>query len=530
MKKLLPLLLISFFTQIIQAKEFWIIQTNDLHSHFNGVYKFDKAGKTIKAGGYAKLKFIFDRIKTDAKRKNVPFVQLDSGDFSEGGVFYLANEGLDTFTILDDLGYDGVALGNHDFLMGIPHMNKILGRTKLSYPVLSANFSAHNEFTNVKKNVQPYLVKQMQDGFKIAVMGLTTSEMFYKWRVKKHGNVSNPLEKAKSVAKYLKEKAKADVVIALTHIGIDDDKKLAKDSSYIDYIVGGHSHTLVDPRQTQVKNKKNKMVLISQMGEHGQYVGLVKLDWDGKNLKLLDFKKIEVDPLTPDSIDIQKKIAQTEESLERAYPHINEVVGHTSAPIIGNTETPSSIDVFFTDTLREHAKTDIAFNIGQFIGPMIPAGEIRQRDLYYLYPRMFDFEDKMGWNIYTAKIPGHWIKFVLRVAQNTNNAFIVSGMKFDKTKKNKKTKLSNFTINGKKILGTKQYTVAVPEGFLRAADEITKLTHIVFRKISNSHESIWQANIDRLKQNPNYFVQARKSYFIAPADLVEEEKANQINL
>lgn len=113
---------------------------------------------------------------------------------------------------------------------------------------------------NLKEVLSPYVDLQ-KAGIKIRVIGLTTSDSFYEYSMRP-GGIDSPVLIGEKEAKAAKIAGK-DFVIALTHIGQSEDRILARNSTSIDVIVGGHPHTKLTEIDWQ-KNKKGKHVPIVQ--------------------------------------------------------------------------------------------------------------------------------------------------------------------------------------------------------------------------------------------------------------------------
>src|SRR5262245_44283655 len=142
---LISLLLASLaFPKPASAALLEIIHTNDLHSHFE--HSVDPT-----EGSYAALKAQIDRLKSEAQAQGIETLVLDAGDFSEGTEFFLAEHGEDSYRMMDALGYDAVALGNHDYLMGQDELDRLLGKVAPNYKLLCANFDKYDDLPNLKR-------------------------------------------------------------------------------------------------------------------------------------------------------------------------------------------------------------------------------------------------------------------------------------------------------------------------------------------------------------------------------------------
>lgn len=195
-----------------------ILHTNDIHDYLAPFGPND-------TGGLPRIAALSKQIK---ERGNV--LVLDAGDFYEGTPFSIEYGGEATLSVLAAVGYDAVTVGNHDFNIH-PDLLRNNGLT-----LLCANLFDRATGEQVFPTYKIFEI----DGVKIAVFGVTinvgpsylcTREYFY---------MTDPIEAAKKLVPELKKQA--DIVVALTHIGFREDKRLAAEVPDIDVIVGGHSH------------------------------------------------------------------------------------------------------------------------------------------------------------------------------------------------------------------------------------------------------------------------------------------------
>ena len=175
---------------------------------------------------------------------------------------------------MSKMGYDAATMGNHEFDNGLEGFNKQLRYA--NFPFLTSNYDFNDTILHGKtKSYQVF----HRDGIKIGVFGLgieldgiTNKEQYGKTRY------LDPLQKALELEKALKHGEKCDLIICLSHLGYDysdnkiSDKAIAKNTSYIDLIIGGHTHTFLDT-PVSVKNLSGGATLINQVGYAGLYLG-----------------------------------------------------------------------------------------------------------------------------------------------------------------------------------------------------------------------------------------------------------------
>ncbi|MBY0413216.1 MAG: metallophosphatase, partial [Bdellovibrionales bacterium] len=354
----------NFGARILVAAAFWygnaearlvqILHTNDTHSFLDG------ATHSSTTGGSARLKSLIDYYKAQAGLNGVKSLVLDGGDFLEGNLYYMADQGMKTFEAHNNVGYNMVALGNHDYLMGAKELDKMLGNIDLNFAFLAANVHAGAEFPNIRDKIKPYQEVEI-DGIKIAVLGLTTDEFYFSWSLDGGSEIVDPYKTASEYEDILK-KRNNDFIIALTHLGVKKDQKLAKKTSNIDLVVGGHSHTLLE-QAIYEKNKRGIQVPIVQAGKHMEYLGRLVVDLvKGEPLKVVSY---EVVPVEIDKQDEKLKVIveEADQSLGQMYGEdwLEEVIGKSD--LQGDDPSGSRKWAYYiSDALREKTKADIAIH------------------------------------------------------------------------------------------------------------------------------------------------------------------------
>jgi len=266
-----------------------ILHTNDWHSHIESFSMNHK--KYPGMGGASKRASYIQEIKSKYKHVLV----LDSGDIFQGTPYFNFFGGELEFKLMSAMGYDFATLGNHDFDLGIDALSHQLKNAKFKF--LNSNYNFQN--TPLKNKIENYAIVK-KGNFKIGILGVGI-ELNGLVPKNLYGNIKyeEPIKKANQVAKYLKSEG-CNIVICLSHLGFKynsdkvSDVKLAQNSTHIDLILGGHTHTFMNnPRE--FANKKGKNVLINQTGWAGIFMG--RIDYEINNsegLSLLNnsYKKI----------------------------------------------------------------------------------------------------------------------------------------------------------------------------------------------------------------------------------------------
>ena len=491
-----------------EARLVQILHTNDTHSFMDGGTHQDNAG------GVARLKSLIDFYKSQAEKNGVKNLVLDAGDFLEGNIYYMADRGMKSFEVQNNMGYDMVTLGNHDYLMGALELDKMLGKINLNFEFLAANVVVGPQFGNIKEKIKPY--KEIEiDGIKVALLGLTTNEIWYSWALE-DSKITNPYDAARDYEKILKNRNN-DFIIALTHLGVSKDKKLAKKTSDIDLIVGGHSHTKLS-KEVWVKNKKNREVPIVQAGMHTEYLGRLIVDLEkGKPLKVVSYELIPVKNETQDQT-IKDLVDEANDDLDNLYgaDWLREEIGESQLKK-DDPEGTKKWAFFISDAMKDKVEADISIHAPPMNGENFPIGVITRRTILNSIPRVFDLDDTYGWSIYKATIKGIWLKTLFETLATFGEPLAYSGVEVKYIKTPFGLKVGKATINGKNILPLKNYTVAFTEGIIKGALGISTKTNLILRNPTRSPFKIWQTLEEKVaysdKLNVGLIQDTNKTYF-----------------
>ncbi|XP_034827397.1 apyrase-like [Maniola hyperantus] len=408
--------MVSFvFTSALPLEDYDlnIIHYNDFHARFEETSVETptcRVNNNSCLGGFPRL---YKKIES-LRQKKPNSILLNAGDSFQGTYWYTLLKWNITQEFMNLLEHDAHAIGNHEFDDGPQGLAPYL-RT-LRAPALAANMDTSKE-PILQGLYLPYIIIERKKR-KIGIIGLITPDTkISSWA----GNVefTDPLEAAKREAKELNDQG-VDIIIVLSHCGLDVDKKIARDSGeYIDIIVGGHSHSLLwngpapsgeavaGPYPVFVEssaNKKHKVVIV-QASAYGKYMGNLKVYFNYCG----DFVRWEGGPIfldrnEPEDLDIKARLAPYADMVHRA-----------EQVVIGESETTLNLeDCMFgecaignllVDAMAEYAKTlrpefhHIAFVQRDNIRSPIPSGQITRALISDLLPfndrvEMFELQGK----------------------------------------------------------------------------------------------------------------------------------------
>lgn len=270
---LFPLFSCIFFFSCGSArpKHIVILHTNDTHSQIEPM----RIGSGAGFGGVERRYEYFQ----DVKKENKNVLILDAGDYNQGTPYFTVYKGDVEMELMNALGYDAAALGNHELDNGQEELARRLKMAK--FPTLCANYDFTD--TPLEDLIKPYTIFK-RGGVKIGVIGVTVKLNTLVMASALEGMTYNdPIPIANDLAKMLKEEEKCDIVIVLSHLGYSSsnpnnasDLALAEKSRNIDIIIGGHSHTTLIEESIR-KNLDGKDVIITQVGSRGEFVGRLDL-------------------------------------------------------------------------------------------------------------------------------------------------------------------------------------------------------------------------------------------------------------
>jgi 5'-nucleotidase len=344
-------------------------------------------------GGISRIAVLFKLMKSAIPGH---VITVSTGDDLMGTYFHVFN-GKAIFTLMSRAGYDIFAPGNHEFDKGPAVFADALKAA--TFQPLCSNLSVKN--TPLQGKCEPYLLKDF-DGVTFGFFSLITENLPYVTSAAPVRLKEDNTRAAKRMIALLKQKG-ADIIVALTHIGTQQDRKLASHVPGIDIIFGGHSHDYLEKPIIVGKT------LIVNGGEKGAY--LVKLDFfvtpNGKIIpERTLYTLIPVNRALKPDPEIDALLATYRKSLPEAI-----VLGTTDKPWDLSKkavrQSESSVADLINDLLKDKFKADVVLNnSGAFRGKKIyPAGKITDVMLQQI--------DEFRNYAYTLEIRGKYIRQIL---------------------------------------------------------------------------------------------------------------------
>lgn len=331
--------------------------TNDLHSHFEQWPKI--------------ASYLNKRKRYHQKRKEDVFF-FDIGDHMDRvNQMTEATMGKGNIQIMNGLGYQNVTIGNNE---GITLTKESLCALyeEANFNVVLANLL--NENGNRPKWASPYEIHTLENGLKVGVTGMTAPfSLFYKelgWEV------LNPFDILPSLVEEIRKEA--DIVILLSHLGINDDEKIAEEIPGIDVIMGGHTHHLFKT------GKVIKGTLLAAAGKFGKYVGEVCLSYDHSEQLLVNKEASVVE------MDTQKECISVKQQIssinKRGEEILAETLCHLNKEYAAKWFEPSPLADLLVTGLKEWCDAEIGMLNAGVLLDGLEKGPITKADLHRICP------------------------------------------------------------------------------------------------------------------------------------------------
>lgn len=333
-----------------------IVHTNDLHGHVENAAAMAAVAR-------------------EARARNPNTLFLDAGDCITGTPVSSVFKGEPIFEIMTLMGYDAGTIGNHEFDHGWAQIPKF--RALAGFPLLNANAVDPEGAFLGDAPFQVFAV----GGVKIGVIGLLSEEMKTLTTTANWADCSvlSPVSVAKRLVPEVRKQC--DVVVLLTHVGVETDAAIAGAVPGIDLVVGGHSHTeLKEP--VWVANGDRKVPVV-QAYRYGERVGIVDFEWDAETRTARGFKGrlVKIDPATmPNAGDVKEFVGQWQKRTEEAAG-VADVIGKTSEKL-SREKLCDALERIYAETL--HA--DFGFQNLSGVRDDIAAGDIKVGDVWNVLP------------------------------------------------------------------------------------------------------------------------------------------------
>ena len=348
-----------------------ILHTNDMH------------GRIMSSGSQVGL-YQVSGLKNHLEAAGAYVLVLDAGDTLHGLPVATIRQGMDIVEIMNAVGFDAMAPGNHDFNYGQDRLHE-LGQA-MDFPILAANV--------VGADGEPVFGDHIileRGGLSIGIFGLATQDTPIRTNPRNVEGLSftNPLVAAQQQVELLQE-AGADVIVALSHVGIDEYTTITADIiasqvEGIDIFIDGHSHVAIAqsvPQREDITLAPLGDTVFASTDGHMAQVGVIVIN-DGEISSTL----LDPDAEIPSDEVVEAMISGLVAAQDAV---LSEVVGHTDVFLDGERENVRTVETnmgnLATDAILAETGADLVITNGGGIRDSIQAGPITRGDLVTVFP------------------------------------------------------------------------------------------------------------------------------------------------
>jgi 5'-nucleotidase / UDP-sugar diphosphatase len=381
------------------ARDLVLLHTTDLHSRvwpflerissFESQLGLGRAGALEEVAGFARLASLVEHERQKGAR-----LWLDSGDALEGAEVFQRFQGQLELELLGALGLSAMALGNHELSLRAPALSAALGRG--GFPVLAANLTPLPS-SALAAHLVPSALFEVE-GVKVGVIGVANPvsppdlvQAASAWGLEL---VAEPAVAVQAALDDLLPRA--ELLVALSHLGLEDDRELVRNTSGLDLVLGGHQHVVTAEPEwqddctgalEQQRRCRSRRVPIVHSGAYGKLVSRVSLtlaratsardDWEVKGLRL---EQLPLAASVPERADIAQRLAALQ-GPTAAVGFVPEAIARRS-PLAGD----SPLGNLTVDALRDATGAEVVLlNSSGLRGDLEP-GLLLTTDLALAFP------------------------------------------------------------------------------------------------------------------------------------------------
>lgn len=369
-------------------KQVVILFTNDTHSQIYPIAP--DAKRNADMGGVERRKVLIDSLRGEHPHA----LLVDAGDVVQGTPYFNFYGGEVETMVLNELGYDVRTIGNHEYDNG----GEALATMLRSYEgiTVSSNYTFNRD--DLRELIVPSWMCEA-GGVKVGFVALNINPEGLLFPLHLQDiNYHDPIAYGDSLALQLRQQG-ADVVVALSHLGFTGevvnenviDSVLVQNTRYIDFVVGGHSHTALTEPQI-FTNLDGRKVAVGQTGKSGVNLGYVQLtlDGNGSNDIAVDYRLLPVDARYDDRLDpdFAAKLMPYKNQVDSA---MGVVLGHSAVDLIVD-RPESTLSNWACDALadmaRQRSGAKIDFAVGNTGGMRadIPKGVVTRGNVLQTFP------------------------------------------------------------------------------------------------------------------------------------------------
>jgi len=359
-----------------------LLHVSDTDSHLAPFGPKD-AALNAKMGGLTKAASVI----VAEKAKNPAALFVHGGDFMHGDFFFNEYLSVPELQLLQSIGLDVLAVGNHEFRFGPDLFAGVLDATwpggAGSVSIVGTNLDLSG-YPVLGAWIEPTIVKDAS-GVKVGFFGLTTPYDLLE--------LPDPVEISQDFNGIATESVEAlrgmgaQVVICLSHLGLDLSRQLAEAVPGIDVIVNAHDHVALHQPE-QIASPGGRTTLVVSAGAYYRWVGRLELAVDGSDVKFVGYQLIDVDKNVAEQPDVAAVVGALEDGIVARYGDVYHQRLAWAFGTIPNKGDPSdrardtAVGNLWTDAYRKRTGTDIAIEVNGYLDAPIPPGRVVGADLF----------------------------------------------------------------------------------------------------------------------------------------------------
>ncbi len=323
-----------------------ILHINDFHSRMEQINSSDATCNDEQAtagecfGGAARVATKIAERRDALTGEGANVIVLDAGDQFSGSLFYSTYKGEDTAWFMNQVGFDAMAVGNHEFDDGPAVLAEFIDAVE--FPVISGNTNVADAETVLAGKIEEWTVVET-GGERVGILSVLATDTDITSSGGPNVTFGDEIEYLNDAVSRMTADG-IDKIVLLSHVGIVRDQEIAAAVDGIDVIVGGHSHTRFSNTEegamaypTMVANPSGRDVPIVHAYAYSKYVGELQVTFDDEgNVTAATGDTILLDASVEQNAEIQARVDELAGPIEES---MSVVVGQTSAPIDGSRDT-----------------------------------------------------------------------------------------------------------------------------------------------------------------------------------------------
>jgi len=342
----------------------------------------------VNTGGIARAKTLIDEIRARHERDGIPVLFLDSGDTFQGAPEFNLYKGEVEMLSMQKLGVDAMVIGNHEFDNGTGGLVSAYKKSG-GFPLLASNYlfdpDGHKGLMDISS---PYLIA-FAGGLTVGIVGVANDSSInsgYQIGGSTGFNFLDPVETTQTYVNSLRPLV--DIVVVLSHQGLDGDYKIAENVKGVDLILGGHHHVILDPPKV-LKGPDGRDVIVVHSGVNLKSVGELEVAVQDKRIVWHKYTTRAITEKIEENGDFVNMLKPYVQGLDYSQ-YLQKKVGYATSTIVRNDPAngDSPLGNIVTDAMMNHelAKAQLCVTNSMGIRADIPTGEITLEKLYEVFP------------------------------------------------------------------------------------------------------------------------------------------------